>query len=263
MSGRVGVVTGAGSGLGRAVALALARQGARVVVADFDTPRMERTVDEIVRLGTTSSALSLATDVRDDASVRGLARNAVKAMGRVDVLINAAGVLLQGRLDKISSHDWTWMLDTNLLGTVRTALAFLPHMSERGSGHVVNIVSRGGLHPGNPQTIPYDTGHAALAAFTEGLAMQARGTGVNVSLFCLAANSPRIGQNTRSRGIGRWLGDGAAPVDGTHAADQLAGTLIDALHHPRFVIAADPADRDELMRRWGHMERPEPATPLP
>jgi NADP-dependent 3-hydroxy acid dehydrogenase YdfG len=238
-----------------------------VVVADFDSPRMERTVEEILRLGTSQSALSLATDVRDDGSVRGLARNAIKAMGRVDILVNAAGVLLQGRIDKISSHDWSWMLETNLLGAVRTTLALLPHMSERGSGHLINIVSRGGLHPGSTQTIPYDAGHAALAAFTEGLAAHVRDTGVHVSLFCLAANSPRIGQNTRSRGIGRWLGDGAAPVDGTHAADQLAGTLIDALHHPRFVIAADPADRAELERRWSQVDsparRPEPTTPLP
>lgn len=267
LSGRVGVVTGAGSGLGRSVALALARQGANVVVADFDAPRMERTVDEILRLGTTQGALSLSTDVRDDASVRSLARSALKAMGRVDILVNAAGVLLQGRLDKISTHDWSWMLDTNLLGAVRTSLAFLPHMSERGSGHLINVVSHGGLHPGTPQTIPYDTGHAALAAFTEGLAQQVRGTGVNVSLFCLASSSPRIGQNTRSRGIGRWIGDGAAPQDGTHAADQLAGVLIEGIHHPRFVIAADPSERDELARRWSHIEpsagRPDPATPLP
>jgi NAD(P)-dependent dehydrogenase (short-subunit alcohol dehydrogenase family) len=267
LSGRVGVVTGGGSGIGRAVALALARQGANVVVADFDTPRMERTVEEILHLGTTERSLSLSTDVRDDASVRGLARNAIKAMGRVDILVNAAGVLLQGHIDKISSHDWSWMLDTNLLGAVRTSLAFLPHMGERGSGHLVNIVSYGGLHPGNPQTIPYDTGHAALAAFTQGLAQQCRGTGVDVSLFCLASNSPRIGQNTRSRGIGRWLGDGAAPQDGMNAADQLAGTLIEGLRHPRLVIAANPSDREELERRLSlassSAARSEPVAPLP
>lgn len=266
LNGRVGLVTGAGSGLGRSVALALARQGANVVVADFDTPRMERTVEEILRLGTTEGALSLATDVRDDASVRGLARSALKAMGRVDILINAAGVLLQGRLDKISTHDWTWMLDTNLLGAVRTSLALLPHMSERGSGHVINVVSHGGLYPGNPHTIPYDTGHAALAAFTEGLAQELRGTGVNVSLFCLASNSPRIGQNTRSRGIGRWIGEAAPPQEGTLAADQLAGVLIEGIHHPSFVIAADPSAREDLARRWSHIEpsvgRPEPVGPL-
>jgi NAD(P)-dependent dehydrogenase (short-subunit alcohol dehydrogenase family) len=255
MSGKVGLVTGGGSGIGRAVALALARQGANVVVADFDTPRMERTVEELVHLGSADSAIAISTDVRSDASVRSLARSAIKAMGRVDLVVNAAGVLLQGRLDRITSHDWTWMLETNLLGAVRTALAFLPHMTERGSGQLVNIVSFGGLHPGQPLTIAYDSGHAALAAFTEGLALQARGTGVNVSLFCLGSSSPRVGQNTRSRGVGRWLGDGAAPQEGRQAADDLAATLVGALEHPRFAIAGDPRDQESLQQRWGHIER--------
>jgi NADP-dependent 3-hydroxy acid dehydrogenase YdfG len=225
-----------------------------VIAADFDSPRMQHTVDEILRMGTADSAQALETDVRDDASVRSLARNSLKAFGQVDIVVNAAGVLLQGKLDKISPHDWDWMLATNVLGPVRVALSFLPHMTERGSGHIVNVVAHGGLHPGGALTIPYDSGHAALAAFTEGLAAHVLGTGVRVSLFCLGAASPRIGQNTRSRGIGRWIGDGAAPQEGMHAADQLAGTLIDALHHPRFAIAGDPADRDALKQRWGHLD---------
>jgi NAD(P)-dependent dehydrogenase (short-subunit alcohol dehydrogenase family) len=256
LSGRVAVVTGAGSGIGRSVALALARQGANLVVADFDEPRMEKTVEDVLRMGTAEKALALGTDVRDDASVRGLARSAVKAMGAVDIVVNAAAVLLQGRIDKISPHDWSWMLDTNLLGAVRTSLAFLPHFSERGSGHVINIVAHGGLHPGNAQTIPYDAGHAALAVFTEGLARQVSGTGVHVSLFCLGASSPRIGQNTRTRGLGRWIGDAAVPQDSARAADLLADTLIDGIHHPRFIIAADPAERDELESRWSAGPQP-------
>jgi NAD(P)-dependent dehydrogenase (short-subunit alcohol dehydrogenase family) len=262
MSGRVALVTGAGSGLGRSVALAFARQGANVIAADFDTPRMERTVDEILRLGTSEAAIGLATDVRSDASVRSLARSATKAMGHVDAVVNAAGVLLQGKLDRITSHDWSWMLETNLMGAVRTALAFLPQMTERGSGHIVNVVSFGGLHPENPLTIAYDTGHAALAAFTEGLAHHAHGTGVQVSLFCLGATSPRVGQNTRSRGIGRWLGDGAAPQAGVQAAERLAGVLVDAIHNPRFAIAGDPDDRAFVEQRWGHVDRTPAASGL-
>ena len=257
---RVAVVTGAGSGLGRAAALALARQGARVVLADFDSPRMRHAADELLRLGAADSAIALETDVRDDSSVRGLARSTLKAFGRADILVNAAGVLLQGKLDKISPHDWDWMLGTNVVGPVRTTVAFLPHMTERGSGHIVNVVAYGGLHPGSPLTIPYDSGHAALAAFTEGLAHHVQGTGVHVSLFCLGSTSPRVGQNTRSRGVGRWIGDGNAPQEGMRAAEQLAGTLIDALHHPRFVIAGDPADRESLNHRYGHLDQtPEPA----
>ena len=257
LSGKVAVVTGAGSGVGQAVAKAMARQGANIVVADFDSSRMERAVGEILKLGTAEAAIALSTDVRSDSSVRSLARDAVKSMGRVDILVNAAGVLLQGKLDLISTKDWSWMLETNLLGAVRTVNAFLPHMSERGSGHIVNAVSYGGLLPGEPATIPYDSGHAGLAAFTEGLARQMRGTGVFVSLFCPGSRSGRIGQNTRSRGMGRFLrADGAE--DSSRLLDQLAANLIDGLHHPRFLILGEPADADAL-HRWDHADSGERA----
>ena len=247
---RVAVVTGGGSGLGRAVAKAMARQGASLVVADFDTPRMDRTVSEILKLGTSESAIALSTDVRSDSSVRSLVRDSINAMGRVDVLVNAAGVLLQGKLELISTKDWAWMLDTNLLGAVRTSTAFLPHMTERGSGHIVNSVSYGGLAPADPMTVPYDTGYAALATFTQALARQGKERGVTVSLFCPGSRSPRIGQNTRSRGMGRWLSNGVGVEDGGRIFDQLAGSLIDGLHHPRFLIVGDAAEAEALNARW-------------
>ena len=250
LSGQVAVVVGGGSGIGRAVAKALARQGANVVVADFDEPRMERTVSDVVKMGTAQGAIALATDITSDSSVRSLARDAIKAMGRADILINAAGVLLQGKLEMISSKDWTWMLETNLLGPVRTANAFLAHMTERGSGHIVNTVSYGGLMPGEPNTIAYDTGHAALAAFTEALAKQTGGTGVHVSIFCPGSHSARIGQNTRSRGVGRFLRGAEGGDDGSRGLDQLAASLIDGLHHPRFLIVGEPGDAAALQARW-------------
>jgi NAD(P)-dependent dehydrogenase (short-subunit alcohol dehydrogenase family) len=254
LGGKVAVVTGGGSGVGKAIAKALARQGANLVVADFDVPRMEKTVEDVLKLGTCESAIALSTDVRSDASVRSLARDSIKAMGRVDILVNAAGVLLQGKLDKITSHDWSWMLETNLLGPVRTVANFLPHMTERGSGHIVNAVSYGGLLPGDPMTIPYDSGHAALAAFTEGLARQLKGTGVFVSLYCPGSKSPRIGQNTRSRGIGRLLGGADKADDGSRLLDPLVTGLIESMHHPRFLILGDPDDAPALQRRWDHLD---------
>ena len=240
--------------MGRAVALAVARQGANVVVADFDAPRMERTVEEVLKLGSCEAAIALSTDVRSDASVRSLARDSIKAMGRVDILVNAAGVLLQGKLDMISSHDWGWMLDTNLLGPVRTTTNFLAHMTGRGSGHIVNAVSYGGLLPGDPMTIPYDSGHAALAAFTEGLARQLQGSGVFVSLYCPGSKSPRIGQNTRSRGMGRFLLGPDRAEDRSRLFDPLVTGLIESLHHPRFLILGEPDEAPALQRRWDHMD---------
>jgi len=253
-SQRVAVVVGGGSGLGRAVAKALARQGANIVVADFDGPRMDRTVEDVLRLGTSEAAISLATDVRSDVSVRSLVRDSVKAMGRVDVVVNAAGVLLQGRLDRISGDDWTWMLETNLVGAVRTSTAFLPHMTARGSGHIVNVVSFGGLQPIDPLSMPYDTSHAALAFFTRGLAEQVLGSGVTVSIFCPGEKGPRIGQNTRSRGVGRLFSGPDKALDSSLLLDQLAATLIEGLHHRRFLILGDPAEASMFEGRWDHLD---------
>src|SRR6202162_4085496 len=146
------------------------------------------------------------------------------------------------------------MLETNLLGPVRTVTNFLPHMTERGSGHIVNAVSYGGLLPGDPVTIPYDSGHAALAAFTEGVARQLKGTGVFVSLYCPGSKSPRIGQNTRSRGIGRSLGGAGQPDDSSRLLDPLVTGLIESMHHPRFLILGDPDEAPALQRRWDHLD---------
>ena len=201
LTGKVAVVVGGASGLGRTVAHALARQGGRVVVADFDQERMERTVEELLRLGSSDAALALATDVRSDSSVKSLAADAIKAMGAVDILVNMAGVFLQGPLARIKPGDWKWMLETNLLGAARTTLAFLPHMVGRGSGHIVNATSSVEA----PTTIAYDGGAAAVAAFTRGLSAEVASKGVHVELYPIGPSGPRIGQNTRTRGMKRLL----------------------------------------------------------
>ncbi len=249
-SQRVAVIVGGGSGLGRAVAKAFAHKGASIVVADFDGPRTDRTVEEVLRLGTSEAAIALSTDVRSDASVRSLARDALRSMGRVDVVVNAAGVLLQGKVDKISGDDWTWMLETNLVGAVRTSAAFVPHMAERGSGHIVNIVSYGGLVQSDPMSLPYDTGHAALAVFTEGLAWQLKGSGVSASIFCPGAKGPRIGQNTRSRGVGRLFSGPDKGADTSVTLEQLASSLIEGMEHKRFLILGDPSEEAAFRGRW-------------
>jgi NAD(P)-dependent dehydrogenase (short-subunit alcohol dehydrogenase family) len=111
--------------------------------------------------------------------------------------------------------------------------------------------------------VPYDTGHAALAVFTEGLARQLQGSGVRVSIFSPGAKGPRVGQNTRSRGVGR-LFSGAARAQGAQGRDhgtdssvqleQLASTLIEGLHHSHFLILGDPADGPALKGRWDQVD---------
>ena len=258
-SQRVAVIVGGGSGLGRAVAKAFAHQGASIVVADFDGPRTDGTVEEVLRLGTSEAAIALSTDVRNDSSVRSLARDSLRSMGRVDVVVNAAGVLLQGKVDKVKGDDWTWMLETNLVGAVRTSAAFLPHMTARGSGHIVNVVSYGGLMPSDPMSLPYDTSHAALAVFTEGLARQLKGTGISASIFCPGLKGPRIGQNTRSRGVGRLFNGPDKGADTSVTLEQLASSLIDGMEHRRFLILGDPSEAAVFEGRWERVDSGPPS----
>ena len=230
LSGKVAVVVGGASGMGRTAAKALALQGARIVIADFDHARMERTVGEILHLGSSDAALALPTDVRNDRSVASMAGDAIKAMGQVDILLNMAGVFLQGPLQRIKTGDWRWVIETNLLGAVRTTTALVPHMAARGSGHIVNAVSVGVV---SPLTIAYDSCSAAMAAFTNALAEEMKGKGVTVSLFPIGPGGPRIGQNTRSRGMGRLLHPAGDLEEATAPSGQLVDQLIDLLHVSR------------------------------
>jgi NAD(P)-dependent dehydrogenase (short-subunit alcohol dehydrogenase family) len=229
LTDRVAVVVGGASGIGRTAAQALARQGARIVIADFDNERMERTVDEILHLGTSEAALALPADVRHDRSVVSMASDAIKAMGRVDILLNMAGVFLQGPLERVKTADWRWVLETNLLGTVRTSLAFAPHMAERGSGQIVNAISA--VH--TPVTVAYDSCSAAVAAFTSALAEQLRPKGVQVSVFTVGEGGPRIGQNTRRRGMGRLLHPANDLEEARSPNGRNIDRLIDALRESR------------------------------
>jgi NAD(P)-dependent dehydrogenase (short-subunit alcohol dehydrogenase family) len=227
LTGRVAVVVGGASGIGRTAARALAAQGARIVIADFDHARMERTVEEILHLGTADAALALPTDVRNDGSVASMVEDAIKAMGRVDILLNLAGVFLQGPLDRIKTSDWRWVFETNLLGVVRTTMALLPHMVERGSGHILNVAT---ALP-SPLTIPYDTCAVAVGHFTLALAEEMKGKGVQISFFGIDdLGGPHIGQNTRSRGMGRILHPAAELEEAPVPNGGLVDRLIDVLH---------------------------------
>jgi NAD(P)-dependent dehydrogenase (short-subunit alcohol dehydrogenase family) len=237
--------------VGRAFARIAARQGADVVVADLDDERLEASVQELVSLGTGRRFHALRCDLRKDADVRAMAADALATMGRVDVLVNTAGVFLGGSLEKISVRDWEWMLQVNLLGTVRTVRAFLHHLQALDEAYIVNTVSFGGLVPQGPLTIPYDSSQAAIAHFTEGLALHGAPHGVRVSLFCLSKTEAAVGTHTRVRGIESWLG-GGEPVadDGSQGLEPVARLLADGIRNEEFLILESEQERVLIARRF-------------
>jgi NAD(P)-dependent dehydrogenase (short-subunit alcohol dehydrogenase family) len=141
---RIALITGAGSGIGQAMAVAFAKAGARVVVCDIDAGRAERTAAEIG-----PAALAVAADISDEASVTALTQAAITAYGRIDILCNNAGIMDTMALPAdISVAQWERVLRVNLTGTFLVTHAVLPYMLTQGGGAIVNTASEAGIRGG-------------------------------------------------------------------------------------------------------------------
>lgn len=164
---RVALVTGAGGGIGRAVTLRLAAEGAHVVVADVREDLAQETVDAATAAG--GSAAASVFDLTDPAACRSAVDAVLAGHGRVDVLVNNAGVNRRGPLLELTDDDWRLTFAVNLDAMFHLCRAVLPGMVERHAGAIVNTASQWGLHPA-PDHIGYNTSKAAVVMFTQCLA---------------------------------------------------------------------------------------------
>lgn len=142
LKGKTAVVTGAGRGIGRAIAHALAREGANIVLAAPELNEIEQVASEIEELGV--GALAVQTDVQHKSQIEAMAKAALDRFGSVEILVNNGGVAIHNPIPKIKEEDWDWMMSINLKGTFLCTQAFFQHMCDRQQGHIVNIVSRAG-----------------------------------------------------------------------------------------------------------------------
>ena len=208
--GRVAVITGGASGIGRALALALAREGADVAVADVDEAGMAETVAAVEALGRSGPAIR--TDVADRASVLALADRVEVRFGAVDVLCNNAGVVVHGGLERATHQDWAWVMGVNLWGVVHGLEAFLPRMIARGAGgHVVNTASMAGLIASQGLGV-YNTTKYAVVGLSETLAKDLRPYGIGVSVLCPMGVDTRIRDAARNRPPALRNPPGAVPA---------------------------------------------------
>lgn len=175
------VVTGGGSGLGRALCLEIARRGGTVVVADVSLEGSEETVSLIERAG--GEAWPVVCDVSDYDQVYALYEAAVDRMGATDLLVNNAGVACGGPIEGVPIEDWRWVVGINLWGVIHGCHVFVPHMKERGAGFVLNIASAAGLLS-PPDLSPYNVTKAGVVALSESLAAECADAGVVVTVAC-------------------------------------------------------------------------------
>ncbi len=178
LDGRVALVTGGGSGIGRAIALRLARDGADVALLDRDAAGAATVAEEVRALGRRATAV--AADVADAGSVASAVDGARRALGPLRILVNAAGISGFAPLVDMTDAQWDGMIAVHLRGTFLCTRAALPDMLAAGGGRVVNISSVGGLR-GGPMLTHYAAAKAGVIGFTKALAIEVGGRGVTVN----------------------------------------------------------------------------------
>jgi NAD(P)-dependent dehydrogenase (short-subunit alcohol dehydrogenase family) len=201
LHGKVAVVTGGASGIGRAMAARFAREGMQLVLADIEEPALELAAKEFSESGAT--VLAVPTDVSDAESVEALAAAARDRFGTVHVVCNNAGVAGHGAsIAEMPLVEWQWVLGVNLWGVIHGVKAFAPMLIEQNEGHIVNTASVAGLIS-MPFMGPYCVTKHGVVALSEALwhEMAMRGAAVGVTVLCPGWVNTRIMDSTRN-----WLG---------------------------------------------------------
>jgi len=175
---RVAAITGSGSGIGRALALDLARRGTRLALSDIDEKGLAETAERCTAAGATVTAQPL--DVADRTAVHAWADAVVADHGRVELVVNNAGVALAATVEAMSYEDFAWLMNVNFWGVVHGTKAFLPHLRAAGEGHVVNLSSVFGLIS-VPTQSAYNASKFAVRGFTDALRMELAIEGSGVS----------------------------------------------------------------------------------
>ena len=253
------MVTGGGSGIGRALCLGLAREGARVVVADVDEAGMAETAQRCLDQGG-SRALTVRTDVSRLGDVQALADRAFGAMGAVHVLCNNAGVAISGGLESATHADWEWVMGVNLWGVIHGIEAFVPRMiAQKQAGHIVNTASMAGLIASQGLGI-YNTTKYAVVGLSETLQKDLRPYNIGVSVLCPMGVRTNIRQSARNRPT--HLQNPAAPpgsqveLIGTYlTAEHVAERVLRAIRANRLYVITHAEGLEPLRRRFQRMEK--------
>ncbi|RFS26608.1 SDR family NAD(P)-dependent oxidoreductase [Chitinophaga silvatica] len=180
ISGKVIVITGASSGLGKSAARLLAEQGAIIVLAARRAEKIESLAEELTKQG--YKVIAITTDVTNYLEVKNLLDTTVKSFGRVDVLINNAGLMPSSPLDRLKIDEWNAMIDVNIKGVLYGIAAALPYMKEQKSGHIINVASVAG-HKVSAGGAVYAATKFAVRAISEGLRMEVKPYNIRTTII--------------------------------------------------------------------------------
>ena len=181
LKGQIAIVTGAGRGIGRAIALELARQGADIVIAEMDQAGAKRTAEEVGALGRRS--LAVATDVTSRADLRAMVDRAKAEFGRIDILINNAGIYRAAATLDVTEDHWDAIMNINAKAVFFATQAVLPTMIAQKSGAIVSLASMAGKI-GSKTNLPYNASKAAVVSMTKSLALAHAADGIRVNCVC-------------------------------------------------------------------------------
>jgi short-subunit dehydrogenase len=237
-AGKVILITGAASGLGRSLALGFARAGSDLVLVDVNEEGLRQTASLVEAQD--RQALVKRVDVSSWAEMSEMAREVLSEWGRVDILVNNAGVFVGGELKDVPIEDIEWITGINLMGEIYGTRLFLPQMVERKEGHIVNVASLSALVV-LPWHLPYTTTKFGLGGFSEALWAEARPHGIGVTLVCPGGMKTNIAKNTRvytttsnQKKFEEWFGDLIS--NKMMEPDKAAAIVMRAVERNRFLV---------------------------
>jgi NAD(P)-dependent dehydrogenase (short-subunit alcohol dehydrogenase family) len=257
LDGRVVVLTGAGSGIGRALALEAAGRGAVLALSDWDEVGLLETAELVEQSHRAHRGVRTdKLDVRDRDGIREYAASVAAELGRVNVLVNNAGVALHGDFEEVGYADFEWVMDVDFWGVVQGTKEFLPHLIASGDGHLVNISSLFGLL-GVPGQTAYSAAKFGVRGFTEALRQEMLVAGHPVAVTCVHPGGIRtaIARNARATTshdrdqVARHFDTKLARTTAERAARTIiAGVLADK---PRVLVGTDAKALDLTVRVLG------------
>ena len=252
---KVVVITGAGSGIGRALALRAADLGAVLALSDWDEVGLVETAQQ-VQTRTRREVRSDKLDVRDRDALRAYAASVHEQHGRVNVLVNNAGVALHGDFEETSYEDFSWVMDVDFWGVMQGTKEFLPHLIASGNGHLVNISSLFGL-VGMPGQTAYNSAKFAVRGFTEALRQEMLLAGHPVGVTCVhpggiktaIARNARATSSHDSAAVARHFDTKLAKMTPERAAEIILDGVLK--NRPRVLVGSDAKAIDWVQRILG------------